>query len=195
MIIKDNQEQQLVERLQSGDKAAAREFYSLYADRLAGICSRYIADDEDLKDVFQDAFIHILTHIGGFDYRGAGSLQAWTSRIVVNQSLKFLRSKLHQEFVRLDFDITDEPEDDDPPVSDIPPDVIRQMLNRLPVGYRTVFNLYVFEGKSHKEIARLLDIKADSSASQLHRAKNMLAEMIREYNRDENQLLRVTLNR
>ena len=182
MIIKDNQEQQLVKRLQDGDKAAARDFYSLYADRLAGICSRYIDDKDDLKDVFQDAFIHILTHIGDFDYRGAGSLQAWAAKIMVNQSLKFLRDKQRQEFVKLDFDITDEAEEDDPEVSDIPPDVIGQMLSHLPIGYRTVFNLYVFEGKSHKEIARLLDIKADSSASQLHRAKNMLAKMIREYN-------------
>lgn len=187
MIIPDNQEQLLVKRLQEGDKAAAREFYSLYADRLAAICSRYIADDEDLKDVFQDAFINILTHIGDFDYRGAGSLQAWAARIVVNQSLKFLRSKEHQEFVKLDFDLTDEPEDDDPQVSDIPPDVIMQMLSRLPVGYRTVLNLYVFEGKSHKEIAGMLGIKADSSASQLHRAKNMLGKMIREYNKNPRQ--------
>ena len=182
MIISDNQEQQLVERLQNGDKAAAREFYSLYADRLAGICSRYIDNKEDLKDVFQDAFIHILTHISDFNYQGTGSLQAWAAKIMVNQSLKFLRSNKRHEFVRLDFDLTDEPDEDDPPVSDIPPDVIGQMLSRLPIGYRTVFNLYVFEGKSHKEIAALLGIKQDSSASQLHRAKNQLAKMIREYN-------------
>lgn len=188
MILKDNQEQQLVRRLQDGEKAAAREFYSLYADRLAGICSRYIDNREDLKDVFQDAFIHILTHINDFDYRGTGSLQAWAAKIMVNQSLKFLRIRQQQEFVKLNFDITDEPqEDDDPPVSDIPPDVIGQMLSRLPVGYRTVFNLYVFEGKSHSEIADLLDIKADSSASQLHRAKNLLAKMIREYNNKTRQ--------
>lgn len=182
MIIQDNQEQQLVRRLQDGDKAAARDFYSLYADKLAGICSRYIDDKDDLKDVFQDAFIHILTHIGDFDYRGAGSLQAWAAKIMVNQSLRFLRDKQQLDIVKLDFDITDEPEEDDPPIRDIPPDVIGHMLSSLPVGYRTVFNLYVFEGKSHKEIAGLLGIKADSSASQLHRAKNMLANMIREYN-------------
>ena len=182
MIIQDNQEQQLVTRLQDGDKAAAREFYSLYADRLAGICSRYIDDKDDLKDVFQDAFIHILTHIGDFDYRGTGSLQAWASKIMVNQALKFLRSKQRHDFIKLDIDATDVPEEDDPPVSDVPPDAILEMLNRLPVGYRTVLNLYVFEEKSHKEIAGLLGIKEDSSASQLHRAKNMLAKMIREYN-------------
>ena len=167
--------------MQDGEKSAAREFYSLYADYLAGICSRYIDDEDDLKDVFQDALIHIFTHIGNFQYRGAGSLQAWVSKVMVNQSLKFLRAKQRHEFVQLDEDVTDVLDDDEPPVSDIPPDVIQQMLSRLPVGYRTVLNLYVFEGMSHKEIASMLGIKENSSASQLHRAKRLLAQMIKQY--------------
>ena len=176
------QEQSLIKRLRDGDKVAAREFYALYADYLAGICARYIADEEDQKDVFQDAFVHILTHINDFQYRGSGSLQAWATKVMVNTSLKFLRTQQRHEFVSLDSDLTDEQEEDDPPVSDIPPDVVQQMLSQLPAGYRTVFNLYVFEGKSHKEIAKLLDIKENSSASQLHRAKNLLAKMIQKYN-------------
>ena len=170
--------------MRDGDKVAAREFYALYADYLAGICARYIPNEEDLKDVFQDAFVHILTHINDFQYRGSGSLQAWATKVMVNTSLKFLRTQQRHEFVSLDSDLTDEPEEDDPPVSDIPPDVIQQMLSQLPAGYRTVFNLYVFEGKSHKEIAQLLDIKENSSASQLHRAKNLLAKMIQKYHND-----------
>ena len=158
MIITENVEQRLLKRLQDGDKSAAREFYTLYADYLAGICSR------------------------DFRYRGAGSLQAWVSKVMVNQSLKFLRTKRRHEFVQLDEHMTDELEDDEPPVSDIPPDVIGQMLSRLPVGYRTVLNLYVFEDMSHQEIARLLGIKENSSASQLHRAKRLLAKMIKQYN-------------
>ena len=73
-IIGDRSEQRLVERLHDGDKAAAREFYSIYADRLAGVCSRYIANEEELKDVFQDALVHIFSHISDFEYRGPGSL-------------------------------------------------------------------------------------------------------------------------
>lgn len=185
MTIKGNEEQRLVKRLQDGDKAAAREFYAVYADYLAGVCSRYIADEEDLKDVFQDALIHILTHIGDFHYRGTGSLQAWATKVVVNQALKFLRTQQRHELWQLDCDVVDEPEEDDPPIADIPPDIIQQMLTRLPTGYRTVLNLYVFEGKSHQEIARLLGIKENSSASQLHRAKNLLVKMIRQYNNDK----------
>lgn len=180
-----NEEQRLVKRLQEGDKTAAREFYARYGGSLAGVCVRYIADEEDVKDVIQNALVHIFSHITDFKYRGSGSLEAWVVRIAVNESLKFLRTKVQHELLQPDYDVIDDSEDD-PSVRDIPPDIIRQMLNRLPTGYRTVLNLYVFEGKSHQEIARLLGIKKDSSASQLLRAKSMLAQMIRKYNNNNN---------
>ena len=132
----------MLKRLQNGNKAAAREFYSLYADYLAGVCARYIADKEDLKDVFQEALIRIFTNIGQFSYQGEGSLRAWAARITVNESLKFLRASQRRELVRLETDFADEDDEDDPPIDDIPPDAIGEMLGRLPEGYRTVFNLY-----------------------------------------------------
>jgi RNA polymerase sigma-70 factor (ECF subfamily) len=180
-----NEEQRLVKRLQEGDKTAAREFYTRYGGSLAGVCVRYIADEEDVKDVIQNALVHIFSHITDFKYRGSGSMEAWVVRIAVNESLKFLRTKVQYELLQPDYDVIDDSEDD-PSVRDIPPDIIRQMLNRLPTGYRTVLNLYVFEGKGHQEIASLLGIKKDSSASQLHRAKSMLAQMIRKYNNNNN---------
>ena len=180
-----NEEQRLVKRLQEGDKTAAMEFYTRYGGSLAGVCVRYIADEEDVKDVIQNALVHIFSHITDFKYRGNGSLEAWVVRIAVNESLKFLRTKVQYELLQPDYDVIDDSEDD-PSVRDIPPDILRKMLNRLPTGYRTVLNLYVFEGKSHQEIARLLGIKKDSSASQLLRAKSMLAQMIRKYNNNNN---------
>lgn len=180
-----NEEQRLVKRLQEGDKTAAREFYTRYGGSLAGVCVRYIADEEDVKDVIQNALVHIFSHITDFKYRGNGSLEAWVVRIAVNESLKFLRTKVQYELLQPDYDVIDDSEVD-PSVRDIPPDILRKMLNRLPTGYRTVLNLYVFEGKNHQEIARLLGIKKDSSASQLLRAKSMLAQMIRKYNNNNN---------
>lgn len=180
-----NEEQRLVKRLQEGDKTAAREFYARYGGSLAGVCVRYIADEEDVKDVIQNALVHIFSHITDFKYRGSGSMEAWVVRIAVNESLKFLRTKVQYELLQPDYDVIDDSEDD-PSVRDIPPDILRKMLNRLPTGYRTVLNLYVFEGKNHQEIARLLGIKKDSSASQLLRAKSMLAQMIRKYNNNNN---------
>lgn len=178
-----NDEQRLTERLRSGDNAAMRQFYAHYGDALAAVCARYIANEEDAKDVFQDTLVNIFTHIGDFNYRGTGSLKAWTTKIAINQSLRFLKQKKRRE-LQLPADYppeAPEPEADDPPIGNVPPDVIHQMVTLLPTGYRTVLNLYVFEGLSHKEIAKLLDIEEKSSASQLCRAKNLLAKMILDY--------------
>ena len=184
VIFIGDEEQRLVKRLQEGDKSAARDFYALYADTMAGVCSRYIADEEDLKDVFQNALVHIFSQITDFKYRGAGSLEAWATKVVVNESLKFLRTKKQHEMLPMDDNVLDEVEEEFPSINEIPSDAIQEMLRRLPTGYRTVLNLYVFEGKSHQEIARLLGIKKDSSASQLHRARKLMAKMIRKYNDD-----------
>lgn len=191
----ETQEQRLVKRLQNGDKAAAREFYALYGNSLAGVCARYIDDEEDLKDVFQNALVNIFSHITDFEYKGIGSLQAWATKVVVNESLKFLRKKGRRELLQQDIGTnaperlmiytSEETEEDFPSIRDIPPEIIRQMLCQLPTGYRTVLNLYVFEGKTHQEIARLLGIKESSSASQLHRARNLLAKMVRKFNNEK----------
>lgn len=182
VIFIGDEERRLVKRLQEGDKSAAREFYALYADSMAGVCSRYIADEEDLKDVFQNALVHIFSQITDFKYRGAGSLEAWATKVMVNESLKFLKTKKQHEMLPMDDSVLDEVEEEFPSINEIPSDAIQEMLRRLPTGYRTVLNLYVFEGKSHQEIAHLLGIKKDSSASQLHRAKKLMAKMIRKFN-------------
>ncbi len=175
----------MVERLQDGERQAVSDFYALYADYLAGVCSRYVVDREDKKDVFQDALVNLLSHMSDFQYRGPGSLRAWATRTVVNTALRNLRSRHQHELLTLaDDDVANEPmADDEPPISDIPPDVIHQMVSSLPTGYRTVFNLYAVEHLSHQEIARLLGIKESTSASQLHHAKRLLAKMIEAYSK------------
>ena len=180
-------EQRLVKRLRNGENGAMREFYTLYADHLTAVGSRYIVDRDDLKDVFQDALIKILSHITAFEYRGPGSLKAWASRIVVNEALDFLKARKHHEMMMVEEDIADEPYEETLTLSDIPPDVIQQMVKSLATGYRTVFNLYVFENKSHSEISRLLGIKESTSSSQYNKAKALLANMIRQYINKEQQ--------
>lgn len=172
----------MVKRMHDGENAAMKEFYTLYIDYLTGVCARYIDQDDDLKDVLQDGIVKIITRIREFNYRGPGSLQAWATRIVVNQSLSFLKNRQRNGFASLVADVPDEKEIDDPPIRDVPAEVIHQMVRELPEGYRMVFNLFVFENKSHQEIAQLLGIKKNSSASQLHRAKNLLARKIEMYN-------------
>jgi len=174
-------ERRLVKRLRSGDAGALQDFYALYSGSMSSVCGRYITDRDDMKDVLQECLIRIAEKIADFEYRGPGSLRAWVTRIVINQSLKYLKARQAHEFARLDYDLPEEPEETEPPLNDIPPEVIYQMIRELPAGYRTIFNLYVFEEKSHQEIAELLGIKPTTSASQLFKAKNLLARRIREY--------------
>ncbi len=106
---------------------------------------------------------------------------------MTNAALKHLKEAANKGTVTLD-DNTPVPdhiqEPDFPDMSDIPPYVIQDMIKNLPPGYRTVFNLFVFEEKSHQEISRILGIKENSSASQLHRAKSLLARQITEYRKN-----------
>ena len=183
-----NKEENLSRRLRNGDCHAMCEFYALYGSYLTAVCLRYVPDEEDMRDVMQESMIQVMTHSKDFSYRGEGSLRAWATKIVVSQSLRFLREKKQHEWLILDRELPDVQEEDDPPIHEIPPDVIHQMVTELPTGYRTVFNLYVFEDMSHQEIAWLLGIKPDSSASQLSRAKNLLAKKIKQYQNLQKQL-------
>ena len=180
MNISHYSEKELLRLISKGDEQARYLVYKKYVRYLSAVCSRYISNDEQLKDVMQEAFLRIFASIGVFRYQGEGSLQAWMGRIVVNEALKWLKQNSRLEFVEIDKDrlnITDDP----PDTEGIPVDVIHRMIRSLPDGYRTVFNLYVIEEKSHKEIADILCINESTSASQLHRAKAMLAEMITQF--------------
>ena len=176
-----NDEQRLAEQIRRGDNAAMREFCSLYVPHLKAVCTRYVTDSEDASDVLQETLISIVTHISDFHYLRQGSLKAWATRIAVNESLNFIRRNRRRELMFQEQYIGDIAEEEDPPIEDIPPEVIQQMVRQLPTGYRTVFNLYVFEDKSHQEIAQLLGCSANTSISQLHKAKNLLAKMIQTY--------------
>lgn len=172
-------EQDLLQRVQGGDRAAAKLLYTNHIRYLTAVCSRYITQDEDVRDVLQESFLKIFASIGSFRYRGEGSLRAWMTRIVVNESLRWLRSR-QIEWVEMGPE-TAEVAEEEPDISHIPNDVIHSMIRCLPDGYRMVFNLYVLEGKSHREIADLLHITEGTSASQLHRAKALLAKQIEQY--------------
>ena len=178
-------EQQIVNGVKNGDQKAMHEMYDLLAGTSMATAMRYLADRDLCRDVLQECFLKAFTHIGEFAYRGQGSLRAWMTRIVANESINQLQrqSKLtlfnDNEIEALE----EEPSD----ITHIPPEEINRMIASLPQGYRIVFNQYVFEHKSHKEIAQMLGIKENSSASQLLRAKRLLAKMIHQYQQEHHE--------
>ncbi|WES96490.1 RNA polymerase sigma factor [Chryseobacterium arthrosphaerae] len=177
----ENKEQILAERLLKKEEAAWKELFGAYSGNLVYVCSRYITEKEDAHDVLQNSFIKMFRSIESFEYRGNGSLRAWITRIVVNESLKYIRQNSDFKSAVEVEELSDIPEEEEPDFEEIPKDDIMNMIRLLPEGYRTVFNLYVFEKKSHKEIAGLLGIAENSSASQFHRAKAMLVQKIKEF--------------
>lgn len=165
--------------MSDGDSSAPKALYCAYAGYLNGVCARYLSDPDDVKDVLHDSFLHIFASMGSFEYRGHGSLKAWLTRIVINESLQFIRHAYRSEILSDSMEM-EETEDTEPPrLEGLSMEALHKLIQELPPGYRTVFNLYVFEEKSHKEIASLLNIKEASSASQFHRAKALLAAKIK----------------
>ncbi len=179
-LYKSDIELQIIQQFGRGEASAMSCLYNEFAPLLAGVCARYITNTDERKDVLQEAFIQIYTHLHTFSYQGKGSLKAWMVRITVNQALMALRRNTLFNMMDTMVDIPDVAEEE-PDVSSLSEDEILAMISSLPAGYRTVFNLFVIEGKSHKEIAQILDIKPDSSASQLKRARTMLAKKIKEF--------------
>ncbi|MEZ4988216.1 MAG: sigma-70 family RNA polymerase sigma factor [Saprospiraceae bacterium] len=156
---------------------AQREVYERYAPVMMGVCRRYLSRIEDAEDVLVESFCKVFEHIG--QYNGNGSFEGWIRRIVVNECLMFLRKKhaLRNAYeIQEHFDLRTE----EHTVDKLAADDILYLLDQLPNGYRTVFNLYVLEGYKHREIADLLEISINTSKSQLILAKKRLQELLQD---------------
>lgn len=174
-----------------GNANAQRALFDQYSPHLMATIFRYVGNDDDAKDVLQDTFVKAFTMIDSFVWSGQGSLKAWITRIAVNTSLNFLRSRRRIGALTVDTADLDDPPDiaEDATadqVNSLDASTILDMVAELPDGYRTVFNLYCLDGYSHKEIAEQLGINEKSSASQLTRAKALLAQKIKNYLKDRN---------
>ena len=182
-------EAELVRRVKKEDPGAARILYEAHARYLDAVCGRYITDPEEVADILQDSFVKIFTGIRRFEWRGEGSLRAWMRRIVVNEALMRLRERARTARTAFAEEFPEPVPDVEPEVEGIGAAVLYEMIRALPEGYRTVFNLYVFEQKSHREIAALLGISENTSFSQLSRARALLARRIREYRKKQEQVI------
>ena len=181
LLTLDSGFEELVEGCRAGDQTARKTLYTLYAQSMLALCYRYTGDLDEAHDVLHDGFIKLFTY---FTYRGECSLATWVRQVMISQAIDYLRHK--KKFGNLIVneeqlpDIPDEAEVAQTG-SQLSEEQLMAFVAQLPEGCRTVFNLYVFEEKSHKEIAALLHIKEHTSTSQLHRAKTLLAKRIKEY--------------
>lgn len=174
---------ELIKDCRAGKDSARKELYTLYSKRMLAVCYRYTGDMDAAHDVLHDGFIKIFTN---FSFRGESSLGTWVNRVMVTQALDYLRrQKRFSQLVIHEEQLPDIPDIADGSGSPISEEQLLAFVAQLPDGCRTVFNLYVFEEKSHREIGEMLHIKEHSSTSQLHRAKFLLAKRIKEYRNHE----------
>ena len=172
----------LIERCRQGDADALGELYKAYAQRMRGVCRRYVSDEEAVSDVLHDAFVIIFT---SFDrLRDAKKAESWMMMITRNVASKYKDHLEALPVVPLD-DVAESDllaaDDEIQDVRGLPLEEVLKLIDKLPEGCGKVFRLSVFEGLSHKEIAAMLGIEPHSSSSQLARAKRMLRSMMQRY--------------
>jgi RNA polymerase sigma factor (sigma-70 family) len=167
---------ELIKETKQGSSAAQRYLFDQLSAKMLMICRRYVKNEEDAEELMLDGFYKFFKKISSFNYQGDAALYGWLKRIMINECLMFLRKKNV-------FTIVTEAEVEDlalpeEALNNLSANEIFNLIVQLPVGYRTVFNLYVIEGMPHKEVAELLSISEGTSKSQLSKAKVLLQKML-----------------
>lgn len=169
-------DQELVQACMRKDPKAQRALYDQFAGKMMGVCLRYAKDQSDAQDVLQEGFIKVFEKLE--QYSGKGSLGGWIRMIMINTALIKIRKEKkfshHEElsdaaeFTQADYGVLDT----------LAAEEIMKLIQKLPDGYRTVFNLYAIEGYSHKEIGEMLGVSESTSKTQFFKAKNHLKKAI-----------------
>mgnify|MGYP003671615366 CR=1 FL=1 len=171
--------EQLIQNCKLNDTKAQSELYKLFSSKLFTVCLKYSRSYAEAQDNLQDAFIIIFEKIN--QYQNKGSFEGWLKRITINNTLQRYRKTSVFKIVDED-QIEDQTIDvDDEESEHIPLQFLLECIQNLPDRYRLVFNLYVMDGFSHKEISDLLDITTGTSKSNLNRARVLLKDRVNTY--------------
>lgn len=175
-----NNEAALVRECIAGNRSMQNLLYNAYAPGMFVVCQRYCKSRADAEEVLQEGFIKVFTNLHQFKFRG--SLEGWIKRIMINCALESLRKK-HKLYpiLNIENDSVYELYDDDLIFSNLNAKELIEMIQELPAMCRFVFNLYVFEGFKHKEIAEILKISEGTSKSHLFDARNILQQRLKVY--------------
>ena len=168
----------LIEGCIRGDRKMQRELYDRFAPKMYGVCLRYAGNAEEAEDILQEGFIKVFNKIGSF--RSEGSFEGWIRRIFVNTAIEHYRKKIYLQPIT-DYEESTVEGKYLSVLDNLAEKDIIQLVQQLSPGYRTVFNMYVVEGYTHRQIAEILGISEGTSKSQLSRAKLILQDLVREF--------------
>jgi RNA polymerase sigma-70 factor, ECF subfamily len=185
-------EAEAIRRAQKGDRAVFEYLYRLHSRRVYALCLRMVGDTTEAEDLTQEAFLRLFCKIHTF--RGESAFSTWLHRLAVNLVLMYLRKK---SLPAVSIDATPDPDDDNssPSIDIGAPDLLlegsidrinlERCIERLPVGYRTIFVLHDIQGYEHREIAEIMGRSVGDSKSQLHKARMRLRELLHELRREK----------
>lgn len=167
---------ELIKEAKYKSKAAEKCLFDMYAGRMLTLCRRYVKSPEDAEETMLNGFVKFFGALPNFKYESDAAVYSWIKRIMINECLMFLRrqqafkivSETEAENIAVDEDLLDR----------LSTKEIFELIVQMPVGYRTVFNLFVIEGMTHVEIAKELGITVGTSKSQLNKARQLLQKNI-----------------
>lgn len=168
---------ELIDGCRRQDRHAQRFLFEHYSGRMLALCCRYVKDRMDAEDVMVVAFTKVFDRIKQF--KGDGSFEGWIRRIIVNESLTYLR-KNKSMYLETDIEAADREPDYGKLDGQLEAEDLMKLIADLPTGYRIVFNLYAIDGYSHQEIAGQLGVSENTSKSQLSRARALLQKRLLE---------------
>ena len=171
-------EKQLIKKSATGNREAQQHLFEKYSPKMLGVCRQYIKDIHFAEDVMIDGFVKVFKNLNTFRFEG--SFEGWVRRIMVRESITFLRKR---QFIVYDDRAYEQASlKSEPSSSELDVAHIQNLIDALPEGYRTVFVLFAIEGYSHTEIAELLNISEGTSRSQLFKSRKMLKEKLKQQN-------------
>jgi RNA polymerase sigma-70 factor (ECF subfamily) len=175
-------EAQLIKKAAKNHRDAQHALYEIHAPKMLSICRYYIKDVQQAEEVMLNGFFKVFTQLNSF--KSEGSFEGWIRRIMMRESISFLRKKKRLEFSADDIEIYEEAYNE--VNSELDVDEVQQLIDKLPDGYRMVFNMYAIEGYKHSEIAEMLSIAESTSKSQLFKARKLLQQQIKQLNKASN---------
>lgn len=173
-----NNENQLLKKAAKGNREAQRGLYDKYSPKMLSICRRYLKDIMQAEEAMCNGFLKIFQNLENF--REEGSFEGWMRRIMVNESISYLRKE--QKITFTDYEDQGDEATYSPQDSDLEVEHIQALIDQLPDGYKTVFVMYAVEGFKHQEIAIMLNIAESTSKTQLFKARKMLQQKLKESN-------------
>lgn len=172
----------LVEECMRNNRASQKQLYDRFAEVMLGICYRYTKSLADAEDVLQEGFIRAFNNL--HQYKGEGELGAWLRRIMVTTALNYLKRNARYQYDLVFENTALHPVSNDNPEVKLNTKELAALIQQLPTGYQTIFNLHAVEGYSHVEIGELLGISDGTSRSQYARARALLITWIKKYYSD-----------